>query len=95
MSEEELRAIRITLSEEAFSCLDKIMKESSFRNYSSAIEECIRATYDVTDEITELVGKRGDPPVEVSDADCTGSLMRILMIMYRFSGRRPAARKNE
>jgi len=92
---EEFKPIRITLSEEAFDRLDRIMKDASFRNHSSAIEECIRAIFDIIDEIQVVAGKRGDPSVEIKEKDLRDSMMRITMRMYRFTGRRPLPRSEE
>jgi len=50
MSGEEVpfKSMKITLSEDAIDKLGELVKMGSFRSYSSAVEECIRAVYDVS-----------------------------------------------
>ena len=85
---EDFKPIRITLSNEAFAHLDKVMNDAKFRSYSSTIEECIRAINDIISEIHYTSGKKGKVTIPVSDV--TDSWDRILMRMYRFTGRRPS-----
>jgi len=84
---EEFKPVRITLSEEAFDRMDKIMKDAKFRSYSSTIEECIRAISDIIKEIHIIAGERGAPEVYPSDQECIDSLNRIAMRMHRFTER--------
>ena len=56
---EEFKSIRITLSEEAFDRMEEIMKKASFRSYSSTVEECIRAIYDVIRDLNRVMGTEG------------------------------------
>jgi hypothetical protein len=86
---EEFKPIRITLSEEAYSQMEKIMTDSSFRSYSSTIEECIRATHDIIAEIQIVAGKAGEPVVRPTFEQGLESLNRIVMRMCRFTGRIP------
>jgi len=92
---EEFKPIRITLSEEAFDRMGTIMKDAAFRSCSSTIEECIRAVFDIINEIHAVAGKRGDPPLTVNIKDLSDSWTRIIMRMYRFTGRRPELRSEE
>ena len=89
---EEFKPIRITLSDEAFDRLETIMKDATFRSYSSTIEECIRAVYDITLEIYAVAGTKGDPPIDIPVKDLRDSMMRVIMRMHRFTGRRPIPR---
>ena len=89
---EEFKPIRITLSDEAFYRLDKIMNDARFRSYSSTIEECIRAVYDITNEIYAITGKKkGEPITSVTlcTEDVGESWIRIMMRMNRFTNIRP------
>ncbi len=88
-SEESFKAIRITLSEEAFDIMEKIMKDSSFRSYSSTIEESIRVLSDIINEIHTIAGERDENDVLISDAQCAEAFARIGVRLYRFTGRRP------
>ncbi len=89
MSEEpEFKPIRITLSEEAMGRLEKIMNEASFRSYSSAIEECIRVVDDISRDITNVLGKKGEPVGStVSQTIGAYTFERIVARMQRFTGR--------
>lgn len=87
MSEEEFKSVRITLSEEAMKRLEMIMRDAAFRSYSSAIEECIRATFDVIEEIYIVAGDKNSPDVVPTTKECIDSLSRIIMRMSRFTGR--------
>ena len=76
---EEFKPIRITLSEEGFSRLEKIMKKASFRNYSSAIEECIRVVSDISDYVRPLG--------EFSEETAFNAFIVIATRMSRFTGK--------
>ena len=84
---EEFKPIRITLSEEAFDRMEKIMTQANFRSYSSTIEECIRAVADIIREVYIVAGERDAPDVYPTDAECMDSLNRIVMRMNRFTKR--------
>jgi len=91
---EEFKPIRITLSEEAFDRMEKIMKGAKFRSYSSTIEECIRAIFDIIDEIHVVGGEKDDSTVHTpSDEYLVDSMIRIIMRMRRFTGRTIARTK--
>lgn len=90
---EEFKPVRITLSEEAFNQMDDIMKNAAFRSYSSTIEECIRATHDIIEEVHIVAGSRGDSLVKPTVDQCIESLNRIIMRMSRFTGRAPVRRE--
>jgi len=52
MSEElPFKSIKITLSEEALDMLEEIKRRGCFRSYSMAIEESIRALFDVLNDL--------------------------------------------
>ena len=52
MSEETpFKSIKITLSEEAIRKLSGLRKGGSFRSDSATIEECIRTTFDISEDI--------------------------------------------
>ena len=92
MSEEssfgDFKAIRITLSQEAFDKMDSIMKDAKFRSYSSTIEECIRTIDDIVGDIYSIAGHRNDPKVyHPTPADWTETLKKIILRMHRFTGR--------
>ena len=92
---EEFKPIRITLSEEAFYRMEKIMKDAKLRSYSSTIEECIRAIYDIITEIHAIGGKRGDPQITILSEDVEDGMMRIIFRMQRLTGRRPAPHREK
>ena len=95
MSEETpFRSIKITLSEEALARLDFIVKQASFRSYSSGIEECIRAIYDLTKEVWSVTGQPEEPYVSASKDMESEAFKRITMRMSRFT-RRILARKKK
>ena len=81
---EEFKPIRITLSEEAFNRLDKIMKAAKFRNYSSTVEECIRVVSDIIGEIYTVQGGREKATVDPNAAWL--AYIRIGTRMSRFTG---------
>lgn len=94
MTEEvSFKSMKITLSEEALDRVGKIMQYAAFRSYSSTIEECIRAVWDIMDEIFILAGERGEPEVHTTVEQGTESLNRIVMRMNRFTGRSPTRKK--
>ena len=97
MSGEEVpfRSMKITLSEVAVETLDKIVKKASFRSSSSGIEECIRATYDVIEEIESVAGKRGDLQVTMTKENEAEAFIRILARFSRFTGRRVGVKTNK
>jgi metal-responsive CopG/Arc/MetJ family transcriptional regulator len=86
MSEENpFKSIKITLSEEALSRLDKIVKNASFRSSSSGIEECIRLVYDLIEEVHSTIGReKGTYRVDVQDE--AQSFVRMATRMSRFTG---------
>lgn len=84
---DEFKPIPITLSGEAFARMEYTMKEAKFRSYSSTIEECIRVVFDVINEIHLIAGAKDDPTTEPDIQDCLASLARIIVRMYRFTGR--------
>ena len=85
---EEFKAIRITLSDEAFNRLEGIMKTASFRNYSSAIEECIRVVSDIAGDIYTVLGKKEDPKKGFTVAMASDTFKTISARMQRITGRR-------
>ena len=87
MSEGEFKPIRITLSEEAFRELDTIMEVSKFRSYSSAIEECIRAVYDIGNDIFTVLGSPGEPRKTFDREDAFWAFVRIVTRMSRLTER--------
>jgi len=89
---EEFKPIRVTLSEEAFGHMEEIMRDAKFRSYSSTIEECIRAVYDVINEIYRIGGVPGDPEIQPTAHDYTDSMIHIIIRMSRFTGRTPKRR---
>lgn len=84
---EEFKAIRITLSQEAFDRMEKIMKDAKFRSYSSTIEECIRITSDIMDDIYLLAGERDAPMCNVEDKDLAETMRHTIIRMSRITGR--------
>ena len=84
---EGFKPIRITLSEEAFDRLEKIIKDASFRSYSSAIEECIRVVYDIILDVSEIAGKKGEPEKEFTPMQAFYKLVTIGTRIERFTGR--------
>ena len=81
---EEFKPIRITLSEEAFDRLEKIMKGATFRNYSSTVEECIRVVFDIIGEIYTVQG--GQEKATVDPNAAWMAYIRIATRMSRFTG---------
>jgi len=88
MSEEDFKSIRITLSLEAFDRLEKIMKNSKFRSYSSTVEECIRVVYSTIGDIHAAVGKRDAPFKPWNEKIADHTFKTIMTRMERFTGRR-------
>lgn len=84
---EEFKPVRITLSQEAFDRMERIMKDAAFRSYSSTIEECIRVVFDIVREIESTAGRKGDPEIDVPLEVRVESWNRILMRMGRFTER--------
>lgn len=84
---EEFKPIRITLSQEAFDRMEYIMKNAKFRSYSSTIEECIRVVFEIINEIYLVAGSIDDPAVQLQPQDCIDSLGRIIVRMFRFTGK--------
>jgi len=87
MSEEEFKPIRITLSDEAFDRLDKIMKAAPFRSYSAAIEECIRVVSDIINDITPVIGNSSEPTKKVESGIAAHTFLTIVTRMSRFTNR--------
>ena len=89
MSEEQdFKAVRITLSQEAFDRMEKIMNQAKFRSYSLMIEECIRTIHDVMTEIYLIAGPADDPsPREAPYEDWVNTLGRIIIRMNRLTGK--------
>jgi hypothetical protein len=85
---DEFKAVRITLSDEAFARLEEITKMASFRNYSSAIEECIRVVSEITADIYVVLGKKDDPPKLFNSAEAELGFTTIATRMWRITGRR-------
>ncbi len=56
MSGEEVpfKSMKITLSDDVLEKTLELMKTGSFRSYSNVIEECIRAVYDVSFDMTAI-----------------------------------------
>jgi len=89
MSEEGFKPIRITLSDEAFERLEKIMKTAAFRSYSAAIEECIRVVYDIAGDIWLVAGGKNEPDKRISQIDAYNTFRTITIRMGRFTSRVP------
>lgn len=88
MAEEiPFKSVKITLSEEALSKLDFIIKDAAFRSYSSGIEECIRVVYDLMQEIYSTIGDRNEPITLATREKQAEAFNRIIMRMARFTGR--------
>ncbi|MCW3985296.1 MAG: hypothetical protein NWE91_02665 [Candidatus Bathyarchaeota archaeon] len=87
MSQEEFKSIRITLSDEAFERLERIMKDATFRSYSSTIEECVRVVSDLMTEIYHVAGRRDTPDVNVNVNDQCRTFERFVSRMTRFTNR--------
>jgi len=85
---EEFKPIRITLSEEAFDRLDKIMKDAKFRSYSSTIEECIRVVSDIIGDLRSVIGKKDDPFRPFDEEIAAEAFTNITVRMDRFTGRK-------
>ncbi len=96
MPEDDFKSIRITLSQEAFDRLERIMEDAKFRSSSSTIEECIRVVFDLIREIYVIAGARDGPAVNPDRSQRSDSLDRVIMRMARFTGRslQPAREKN-
>ena len=84
---EEFKPIRITLSEEAFDRLEKIMKTAAFRSNSSAIEECIRVVDSIMGDVWKVLGKKGTPDKQFTNAEAVNAFRTIATRMSRFTGR--------
>lgn len=89
MSDKELpfKSIKITLSSEALARLNFIVKEASFRSYSSGIEECIRAVYDLMYEAYSVVGDPTQQAVDMNVNERAEGFRRMIMRLSRFTGR--------
>lgn len=92
MSEEsqsnDFKSLRITLSQEAFDRMETIMKTAKFRSYSSTVEECLRTTYDIMEDVYLLAGERDAEVIVYPTAqDCLEVLKKIIIRMYRITGR--------
>ena len=84
---EEFKPIRITLSEEAFDRMEKIMKGAKFRSYSSTIEECIRVVSDIIGDLQSVIGKKDDPFKPFDETIAAQTFATITIRMDRFTGR--------
>jgi len=84
---EEFKPIRITLSEEAFDRMEKIMKGAKFRSASSTIEECIRVVFDIIGDVYLILGSKGAPITPFDDAQAARAFETIATRMDRFTGR--------
>lgn len=84
---EEFKAIRITLSEEAFERLETIMKTASFRSNSSAIEECIRVVYNMMNDIWLVLGEKDTPAKSFTITETANAFNTIATRMSRFTDR--------
>jgi len=84
---EEFKPIRITLSQEAFDRLEQIMKQASFRSYSSAIEECIRVVWNVIGDVYLIIGLPGSEPKTYSQKDGFRGFNKVVTRMERITGR--------
>lgn len=84
---EEFKPIRITLSEEAFERLETIMKTASFRNNSSAIEECIRVVYNMMNDLWLVLGEKDTPEKSFTIAETANAFNTIATRMSRFTDR--------
>ena len=87
---EEFKPIRITLSQEAFDQMEKIMSKAAFRSYSSTVEECIRGIYDIIKEILILAGPPGSSPRRPTTREYTEAMTRVVVRMSRFTGKVPS-----
>jgi len=81
------KSIRVTLSDEAVDRMEHIMKSARFRSASSTIEECIRVTYDLMQEVYS-VSPPGAPPRTQSEAEVRSFFERAIMRLSRFTGAR-------
>jgi len=84
---EEFKPIRITLSPEAFDRLERIMKDGSFRSYSSTIEECVRVVYELMNDISNIIGREGEPAEDFTQAKAFQAFVIIATRMARFTNR--------
>ena len=88
MSQElPFKSIKITLSQEALDRLDKIVKEASFRSFSSGVEESIRAFSDVLEEVKTVIGDEDEEDKAATDEQEARAFERIGMRVSRFTGR--------
>jgi hypothetical protein len=92
---EEFKPIRITLSDEAFSSLDKIMKDAKFRSYSSTIEECIRVLSTIIADIHLVLGDRDKEFTPFTSIEAAQTFETIAIRMDRFTGRKIIIKKSE
>jgi len=81
------KSIKVTLSTEALSRLNSIVNQASFRSFSSGVEECIRAVYDIMEDIYAVIGERDEPIIGISEFESARAFERIGMRMSRFTGR--------
>ncbi|MGD0451878.1 MAG: hypothetical protein ABSA79_12600 [Candidatus Bathyarchaeia archaeon] len=86
-SADDFKAIRITLSQEAFDRMEIIMKDAKFRSYSATIEECLRTVYDLMQDIYFLTGDRDSPTCHPDTEDWIKTLEKVIIRMYRITGR--------
>lgn len=85
---EDFKAIRITLSDEAFGRLENIIKEASFRSYSSAIEECIRIVSEIALDVSDVIGVKNEPFKPFTESQANLGFNKIATRMQRITGRR-------
>lgn len=87
MSEEpEFKSMRITLSDEAYTRLEELMKKAMFRSYSSTVEECIRAVYDLMTEINTATRTPDNQFRKMNSQMKAEGFSRFVIRMSRFTG---------
>lgn len=89
MTEEvPFKSLKITLSEEALEKLNDLRIGGSFRSDSATIEECIRVTRDIFEDVLTQIRIHKIPGKEeltpVSESEHTELLRRIITRIGRF-----------
>lgn len=83
MSEERFKSLRITLSDEALARLKRIKERGRFRSYSSAIEETIRAMFELMPIYSTAI-KRRERKGQLSRDDLQYFFDQCMAFLYRF-----------
>ena len=83
--EEPFRKIRLTLSEDAIEKIGTLKSEGYFRSDSMTVEECIRAIYDIVEDLKVSSGASRKKPILIDDQTASEIFGRIAIRLSRFT----------